>query len=494
MYISKNKIFDNSNLNKILYRGVDSRGEININHNNKYYSCYFTQNNFLPFDEIFDYSSTTASQSTHIEKKEFLEIIEDLFSNENEYNVVIDNITKTIEQKCNLVFGNEFIYCPVSSGSDCDALICYLITKSQNEFKRISVGIEESGKNSDLLHSFNIDLSNTPYDYNFSEKKISYIKDIYDRKIYENINIKLRNNNGTAKSIKEIDEEVFKLISEFHKSKPHLMIVLRHMDCSKTGLGGPSFALINELKREIGESLLVISDACQLRKPINSYKSNTSVDVLYYSFSKYYQSPMFSGILAIKKNSFFSDLFDKVKANKENFDPISLWSPLKYDQYRNECNGRLESLIRILHGLKRVQNSSLEIENKLSNHKRTLAKFARKLLISQNSKYNLDSNYIDELNLQSQHGILMLRPIKYSKKIVSPRILYEYLSKLKFLDKSIMIGQPVIINSDQNSFLNYNFRISIGYRHHLLSEKELENQIITLIDFFQESLANNLIN
>lgn len=132
---------------------------------------------------------------------------------------------------------------------------------------------------------------------NFPVKKGDKIEGFKDVDL---IKITFRDENGTLKSTKQLDEEVYEAIYKTNEQGRH--IVLHTMDQSKLGYQAPSDELIKRLNKLSKLSIQIVVDASQLRldpKDIQNYLNKGYIVTI--TGSKYFTGPPYSGALLLPK-------------------------------------------------------------------------------------------------------------------------------------------------------------------------------------------------
>lgn len=110
--------------------------------------------------------------------------------------------------------------------------------------------------------------------------------------------VELRHENGTLRTLDELNllvkQSVDKALSSGNRVLLHLL------DCSKTGIGGPSFELLRQLRRNHPSNIEVVVDAAQMRitrRTMHKFLQEGFMIIL--SASKFFTGPPFSGALII---------------------------------------------------------------------------------------------------------------------------------------------------------------------------------------------------
>ncbi len=133
---------------------------------------------------------------------------------------------------------------------------------------------------------------------NFPVKKGDKIEGFRDVDL---IKIPFRDENGSLKSSKQLDEEVYDAIYKTNEQGRH--IVLHTMDQSKLGYQSPSDELIRRLDTLSKLSIQIVVDGSQLRldpKDIQNYLNKGYIVTI--TGSKYFTGPPYSGALLLPKS------------------------------------------------------------------------------------------------------------------------------------------------------------------------------------------------
>jgi hypothetical protein len=108
----------------------------------------------------------------------------------------------------------------------------------------------------------------------------------------------LRDPSGCPSPLETIDQEVVDAVESALKRGQK--VVLHAMDCSKTGLHGPSLGVLQYISQRWSSDVLVVVDACQMRlsrKRLRRYLSiNCAVMI---TGSKFFTGPPFSGAILL---------------------------------------------------------------------------------------------------------------------------------------------------------------------------------------------------
>jgi hypothetical protein len=124
------------------------------------------------------------------------------------------------------------------------------------------------------------------------------------------IKIPFRDENGQLKTPDQLDQEVYKAVSDTNKLDKH--VVLHVMDHSKLGYQSPSEKMMQDLDALTNLSMQVVIDAAQLRldpADIQGYLNNGYIVSI--TGSKYFTGPPYSGALIFPEHG--SKIIDSVK-------------------------------------------------------------------------------------------------------------------------------------------------------------------------------------
>jgi hypothetical protein len=113
--------------------------------------------------------------------------------------------------------------------------------------------------------------------------------------------VSIRSNDGSPRSIDDIDAEVESLVANAAAMKQHVLLVLA--DSSKTGMIAPSPACAVKLRSQLPELLDVLIDACQFRISCTSLRGYIEHGFMVaVTGSKFLTGPTFSGAMFIPAN------------------------------------------------------------------------------------------------------------------------------------------------------------------------------------------------
>ncbi len=110
--------------------------------------------------------------------------------------------------------------------------------------------------------------------------------------------VELRHKNGTLRTLNELDLLVKNEVSDALSNGNRVLLHL--LDCSKTGIGGPSFKLLRQLRKKHPSDIEVVVDAAQMRitrRTMHKFLQEGFMVIL--SGSKFFTGPPFSGALIV---------------------------------------------------------------------------------------------------------------------------------------------------------------------------------------------------
>ena len=112
--------------------------------------------------------------------------------------------------------------------------------------------------------------------------------------------VEIRDRYGLPRPIAEIDAKVEQLAADALRSGAHCLVHL--LDCSKTGLQGPSFDLVRKLRECHGSRVNIVVDACQMRLGKAQLRAYLAAGfMVQITGSKFYMGPPFSGALLVPR-------------------------------------------------------------------------------------------------------------------------------------------------------------------------------------------------
>lgn len=190
---------------------------------------------------------------------------------------------------------SEIIFSP--SGTDSSLQIAAISQIfSDKEITHVLVASDETGSGvPSALKGCHFDNTTA---LNFPVKKGNKIEGFKDVDL---IKIPFRDENGSLKSSKQLDEEVYDAIYKTNEQGRH--IVLHTMDQSKLGYQSPSDELIKKLHTLSKLSIQIVVDGSQLRldpRDIQNYLNKDYIVTI--TGSKYFTGPPYSGALLLSKN------------------------------------------------------------------------------------------------------------------------------------------------------------------------------------------------
>lgn len=198
----------------------------------------------------------------------------------------------------------EIIFSP--SGTDSSLQIAAITQNvTDKEITHVLVASDETGSGVPAALKGCHFENNTALNYPITKgDKIEGFKDV------DLIKIPFRDEKGVLKSPDQLDQEVFKAVSDTNKLGKH--VVLHVMDHSKLGYQSPSEKMMQDLDTLSNLSVQVVIDAAQLRldpEDIQGYLNNGYIVSI--TGSKYFTGPPYSGALIFPEN--VSKLIDSVK-------------------------------------------------------------------------------------------------------------------------------------------------------------------------------------
>jgi hypothetical protein len=110
--------------------------------------------------------------------------------------------------------------------------------------------------------------------------------------------LELRDGNGEPLTTEQLDKATRSLVTEAVRKDERVLIHL--LDCSKTGIGGPSIQTIRELMRDYPSSVCVVVDAAQMRlsrDALQRYLEDGFLVLI--TASKFFTGPPFAGALLV---------------------------------------------------------------------------------------------------------------------------------------------------------------------------------------------------
>ncbi|WP_147677339.1 hypothetical protein [Algibacter pacificus] len=207
--------------------------------------------------------------------------------------------SELLKQNLRKIFGIneacEIIFSPSGTDSSLQvAAITQIITNK--EITHVLVASDETGSGVPAALKGCHFENNTALNYPITKgDKLEGFRDV------DLIKVPFRDENGQLKTTDQLDDEVFKAISETNKLGKH--IVLHVMDHSKLGYQSPSEKMMKNLDTLKDLSIQVIIDAAQLRldpTDVQCYLDNGYIVSI--TGSKYFTGPPYSGALIFPKN------------------------------------------------------------------------------------------------------------------------------------------------------------------------------------------------
>lgn len=255
----------------------------------------------FPRPDAFTFSSSTATSVSNFafDKTDKVRSILIRNSLKNGFRNATIEFSELLKNNLKKIFKlneeSEIIFSP--SGTDSSLQIA-AITQifSDREITHVLVASDETGSGvPSALKGCHFENTTA---LNFPVKKGDKIEGFRDVDL---IKIPFRDENGSLKSSKQLDEEVYDAIYKTNEQGRH--IVLHTMDQSKLGYQSPSDELIKRLDTLSKLSIQIVVDASQLRldpKDIQNYLNKGYIVTI--TGSKYFTGPPYSGALLLPKS------------------------------------------------------------------------------------------------------------------------------------------------------------------------------------------------
>ena len=255
----------------------------------------------FPRPDAFTFSSSTATSVSNFafDKTDKVRSILIRNSLKNGFKNATIEFSELLKSNLKKIFKlneeSEIIFSP--SGTDSSLQIA-AITQifSDKEITHVLVASDETGSGvPSALKGCHFENTTA---LNFPVKKGDKIEGFRDVDL---IKIPFRDENGSLKSSKQLDEEVYDAIYKTNEQGRH--IVLHTMDQSKLGYQSPSDELIRRLDTLSKLSIQIVVDASQLRldpKDIQNYLNKGYIVTI--TGSKYFTGPPYSGALLLPKS------------------------------------------------------------------------------------------------------------------------------------------------------------------------------------------------
>ncbi|MBA4317350.1 MAG: hypothetical protein C0412_03015 [Flavobacterium sp.] len=255
----------------------------------------------FPRPDAFTFSSSTATSVSNFafDKTDKVRSILIRNSLKNGFKNATIEFSELLKNNLKKIFKlneeSEIIFSP--SGTDSSLQIA-AITQifSDKEITHVLVASDETGSGvPSALKGCHFENTTA---LNFPVKKGDKIEGFRDVDL---IKIPFRDENGSLKSSKQLDEEVYDAIYKTNEQGRH--IVLHTMDQSKLGYQSPSDELIRRLDTLSKLSIQIVVDASQLRldpKDIQNYLNKGYIVTI--TGSKYFTGPPYSGALLLPKS------------------------------------------------------------------------------------------------------------------------------------------------------------------------------------------------
>lgn len=262
----------------------------------------------FPRPEAFSFASSTATSVSNISfdqtQKQREKLIRDSFKNglAQAYHDQQSDLIDRLKQSLHLGKNSSLIISP--SGTDISLLfagICQTLTEQR--ICHILVASDETGSGVPMAlagkHFADTSALGVPV------KKEQLIDGFREADV---LKIPLRNVAGELKHKQELDSEVYRAIQQ--AIKKGCQPVLHVMDQSKLGYASPSQGLLEQLRQEFGEKIIVLVDNSQLRMNVSRIEAYLKKGYLItVTGSKFYTGPPFSGALVMPEK--FADRIKK---------------------------------------------------------------------------------------------------------------------------------------------------------------------------------------
>jgi hypothetical protein len=248
------------------------------------------------------FASTTASSiseyafgEAEVMRQKMIESICDQSLDEF-FAIEYDKIRKDIIKVLDLCEIQGLELALASSGTDCELLALYLaVCHGSKNLTNILLDTDETGSGVLLAASGKHFMEKTPLG-----KKVergAHISGMRTEKI-RLVEVPLRNNNGLFIEPMEVNSRIITLIRKLITSGDR--VLLHVIDSSKTGLVAPNMETIFQLKKEYGDAIDVVVDACQFRTGKSRIKEYLEQDFMVaITGSKFYTGPPFSAAILI---------------------------------------------------------------------------------------------------------------------------------------------------------------------------------------------------
>lgn len=285
----------NSSLSELLSSGGDERLTVDPVTAANVYGC-------TPFPNQMSIecaSSTATSISVrsfaHAEGK-WLQLNEE--SSVCEIEDVFDSYNENIRQSLCRLFALEWLNPQIvlsPSGTDSALHSAYVANVLLgSETVSIIVGADETGRGLPLAASFRHFGSHSALGFKVDKgRPLGGLDCLPDQ-----VAINFRDETGSPRGCDAIDAAVINAVRAIAAAGQRAIIYA--MDCSKTGLSGPSFACLDYIADRWPHSALIVVDACQARLSLHrlhTYLEHNFLVLL--TGSKFFTGPPFSGVLFI---------------------------------------------------------------------------------------------------------------------------------------------------------------------------------------------------
>jgi hypothetical protein len=262
----------------------------------------------FPRPEAFSFASSTATSVSNIAfdltQKQREKLIRDSFKHglAKAYHDQQADLFERLKQSLHLGKNSSLIISP--SGTDISLLfagICQSLT--DQPICHILVASDETGSGVPMALAGKHFADTSAL--NFPVKKEGSIDGFRDAEVTK---IPLRNEAGALKLRQELDSEVYAAIQRAMANG--CQPVLHVMDQSKLGYAAPTQDLLEQIRQEFGEKVIVLIDNSQLRMHVSRIEAYLKKGYLItITGSKFYTGPPFSGALVLPEK--FADRIKK---------------------------------------------------------------------------------------------------------------------------------------------------------------------------------------
>lgn len=456
----------------ILLKGTDFRMSPQYQRDGTAYTQYHTSTEFVDPSELFDFSSSTASQAETSERQIFQDALSALNPSDLE-SFAFELYHRNVVEANAMLAQPGYNAIPISSGSDADAILASCCAHTENlQIDRITVGMEESGRLVSSFQDLSVDISQVPFQSSFSKAVVVQANSELSKVIEWSTNIRLRTAEGFVRPIKEIEDQI-EALAKRSIDRGHT-VLLRSIHCSKTGIQAPSAEFMRNLRSEYGERVFIYTDICQLRVGKQRLEELFECsDACALSFSKFIQTPPFSGFLYLRKDSILSDTITAMGTTNLGL-LLKSWIPSVTPKLSKTCLlERIAVHIRIRLGLERFTDLLSMTDEELGQRLSTIRVVTRSVAEGFGFVQELDE--LPDCPTQVETGIV---PLVFDMASLheTPKDMYTSIHQARVEGKRVLLGQPVQVAESVEHPRNYNMRVSLGWR--LMSRKDEELEVM----------------